>query len=142
MDKRFGFRGPFIFGIIVTAIELIGRLLIIERKEAIRWDASFTNLVVRNDPSKERVAYGAVQGEKRPEGPPERASHAQNESEDITETETPTRVPSRAQAGAETERQPKDEPSEPAQLSIPRLLFKLVRSPRALSAVFLTLSYG
>ncbi|KAJ8473714.1 hypothetical protein ONZ51_g7690 [Trametes cubensis] len=125
LDKRFGFRGPFIFGIIVTAIELIGRLLIIERKEAIRWDASFTNLVGRNDPSKERVAYGAVQGEKRPE-----------------ETETPTRVPSHTQARAETERQPKDEPAEPAQLSIPRLLFKLVRSPRALSAVFLTLSYG
>ncbi|KAH9891124.1 MFS general substrate transporter [Cubamyces lactineus] len=135
LDKRFGFRGPFVFGIIVTAIELIGRLLIIERKEAIRWDASFTDLVGRNNPSKERVAYGAVQ-EKRPEGSPERTSHDQ--SEDAAETVSPTRVPSRTQAEAETGGQA----SEPAQLSIPRLLFKLVRSPRALSAVFLTLSYG
>ncbi|KAI0325628.1 MFS general substrate transporter [Cubamyces sp. BRFM 1775] len=140
LDKRFGFRGPFIFGIIVTAIELIGRLLIIERKEAIRWDASFTNLVGRNDPSKERIAYGAVQGEKRPEGSSERVGNG--EGDDVAETATPTRVPSRTQAGPENEGQPKDEPSEPAQLSIPRLLFKLVRSSRALSAVFLTLSYG
>ncbi|KAG6837914.1 hypothetical protein H0H93_013067 [Arthromyces matolae] len=35
--SRFGFRGPFIFGIIWTVVDLIARLLIIERKEAIRW---------------------------------------------------------------------------------------------------------
>lgn len=30
----FGYRGPFIFGIIVTFIDFIGRLVIIERKDA------------------------------------------------------------------------------------------------------------
>ncbi|KAJ6604148.1 major facilitator superfamily domain-containing protein [Mycena vulgaris] len=35
---RFGFRGPFICGIIVSVIDLVGRLLIIERKDALRWD--------------------------------------------------------------------------------------------------------
>ncbi|KAH9921390.1 uncharacterized protein B0H18DRAFT_1086101 [Fomitopsis serialis] len=34
---KFGFHGPFIFGIIITAIDLIGRLLVIERKHAILW---------------------------------------------------------------------------------------------------------
>ncbi|KAJ7102430.1 MFS general substrate transporter [Mycena belliarum] len=34
---RFGFRGPFIFGIIICIIDLIGRLFIIERKEALPW---------------------------------------------------------------------------------------------------------
>ncbi|EPS99595.1 hypothetical protein FOMPIDRAFT_1124177 [Fomitopsis schrenkii] len=34
---KFGFHGPFIFGIIVTAVDLIGRFLIIERKHAIQW---------------------------------------------------------------------------------------------------------
>ncbi|KAI0733937.1 MFS general substrate transporter [Fomitopsis betulina] len=34
---RFGFHGPFIFGIIVTAFDLIGRFSIIERKHAILW---------------------------------------------------------------------------------------------------------
>ncbi|KAJ6569655.1 MFS general substrate transporter [Mycena capillaripes] len=35
---RFGFRGPFICGIIVSFVDLIGRLLIIERKDALRWN--------------------------------------------------------------------------------------------------------
>ncbi|KAJ7630470.1 MFS general substrate transporter, partial [Roridomyces roridus] len=34
---RFGFRGPFISGIILALLDLIGRLLIIERKDALRW---------------------------------------------------------------------------------------------------------
>ena len=34
---RFGFRGPFVFAIIFAAIDLLGRLLLIERKEVIRW---------------------------------------------------------------------------------------------------------
>ncbi|VDC00288.1 unnamed protein product [Peniophora sp. CBMAI 1063] len=35
--NRFGFRGPCIFGVIITMIDLVGRLLIIERKDAIRY---------------------------------------------------------------------------------------------------------
>lgn len=34
---RFGFRAPFIFGIIFAAIDLLGRLLLIERKDALKW---------------------------------------------------------------------------------------------------------
>ena len=37
MYDRFGYRGPFIFGISATGLDLIGRLIIIERKYAIRW---------------------------------------------------------------------------------------------------------
>jgi MFS family permease len=35
---RFGFRAPFICGIIMAVVDLIGRLLIIERKEALLWN--------------------------------------------------------------------------------------------------------
>ena len=35
--NTFGFRGPFIFAIIVTMIDFVGRLLIIERKDALPW---------------------------------------------------------------------------------------------------------
>ncbi|KAJ7151523.1 MFS general substrate transporter [Mycena filopes] len=35
---RFGYRGPFICGIILSLFDLIGRLLIIERKDALRWN--------------------------------------------------------------------------------------------------------
>ncbi|PCH33242.1 MFS general substrate transporter [Wolfiporia cocos MD-104 SS10] len=37
--SRFGFHGPFIFGIVVTMVDLVGRLFIIERKDALRWGA-------------------------------------------------------------------------------------------------------
>lgn len=34
---HFGFRAPFIFGIIFTAFDFVGRLLVIERKDALKW---------------------------------------------------------------------------------------------------------
>lgn len=34
---RFGIRGPCLFGIFVVLIDLIGRLLLIERREALAW---------------------------------------------------------------------------------------------------------
>ncbi|KAI4522902.1 MFS general substrate transporter [Schizophyllum commune Loenen D] len=35
--ERFGFRGPFIFGIGCSVADLVGRIVIIERKDALRW---------------------------------------------------------------------------------------------------------
>ncbi|KAI0651431.1 MFS general substrate transporter [Trametes meyenii] len=141
LDERFGFRGPFIFGVIVTAVELIGRLLIIERKEAIRWDAAFTTLVPRNNVSHTNV-YGAVQEEKREEQPVESTQVVREDGEEDI-TEAPTRVPSRTPSRTPTVVDVAgDSPEEPSKLSIVGLFFKLVKSPRALSAVFLTLSYG
>ncbi|KAI0367508.1 MFS general substrate transporter [Pilatotrama ljubarskyi] len=139
LDERFGFRGPFIFGIIVTGIELIGRLLIIERKEAIRHDASFTTLVGRRNNSSPTLAYGTTaQDEKRDQ--PVEASAREARGEGAETTEATGRAPSRG--GTETETQEQGGEQDPVQLSIPRLLFKLVRSPRALSAIYLTLSFG
>ena len=37
MYNVFGFRGPFVFAIIVTMVDFVGRLLIIERKDALSW---------------------------------------------------------------------------------------------------------
>ncbi|EAU92977.2 hypothetical protein CC1G_03764 [Coprinopsis cinerea okayama7 len=34
---RFGFRGPFVFGIAASFLDLVGRFLIIERKDSIKW---------------------------------------------------------------------------------------------------------
>jgi DHA1 family solute carrier family 18 vesicular amine transporter 1/2 len=34
---RFGIRGPSLFGIVVISIDLFGRLLLIERREALAW---------------------------------------------------------------------------------------------------------
>lgn len=35
--QKLGFNAPFIFGIILTVIDFIGRLLVVERKEALKW---------------------------------------------------------------------------------------------------------
>ena len=35
--RHFGFRGPLILAIIITVVDLIGRLFIIERKDALEW---------------------------------------------------------------------------------------------------------
>lgn len=35
--QKFGFRAPFIFGIICTALDLVGRFLIIEKSDAMKW---------------------------------------------------------------------------------------------------------
>ncbi|KAI0358937.1 MFS general substrate transporter [Trametes cingulata] len=139
LDERFGFRGPFIFGIIVTAIEFIGRLLIIERKEAIRYDASFTTLVSRRSNSSPTLAYGTTAAEEKKEQPTN-VSAGEAREEGAEPAETGTRVPSRAATATEAHDQERDQ--DPVHLSIPRLLLKLARSPRALSATWLTLSFG
>jgi MFS family permease len=35
--KAFGFRGPFIFGSGLALVDIVGRLLVIERKDALPW---------------------------------------------------------------------------------------------------------
>ena len=35
--QRWGFRAPFVFGIIITGIDLLARVLLVERHEAMRW---------------------------------------------------------------------------------------------------------
>ncbi|KAI0761685.1 MFS general substrate transporter [Trametes elegans] len=144
LDQRFGFRGPFILGIIVTAVEFIGRLLVIERSAAEREDPSFTTLVAHNHKDAPRTpAYGAVQDEKRQEQEPHQPTTDVPNSTALGDAagdvvETPTRVPSRAPSRA-TALAPRQ---QSVQLPILRLLITLFKSPRALSAVFLSLSYG
>ena len=130
LDDRFGFRGPFIFGVIITAVEFIGRLLIIERKEAIAWDASLTGLVQDNKRSRDR-AYGATAAtdvEKHEEPPAD--TTARPTGEESTAAPTPALEPSANEA------------HQHQQLSIVRLLLTLLKSPRAMAPVFLTFIYG
>jgi hypothetical protein len=35
--SKFGFRGPFIFGCLLALFDIVGRLLVIERKDALPW---------------------------------------------------------------------------------------------------------
>ncbi len=104
-------------------------------------DASFTKLVGRNDSSR-GVTYGSADAEKREEQPTvtELVSTQVAPEGTIEEiSEAPTRVPSRTPTVARSQTQVNE---DPVHLSIPGLLLKLLKSPRALSAVFLTLSFG
>lgn len=129
LDDRFGFRGPFIFGVIVTALEFICRLLIIERKDAIRWDASLTGLVGNSSSSRDR-AYGAttMDPEKRDERPTNGATTRPTDEENGAAVES-----ARPPAANEAPQQP---------LSIVGLLLTLLKSPRAMGPVFLTFIFG
>ncbi|KAL6300266.1 major facilitator superfamily domain-containing protein [Sparassis latifolia] len=47
--NAFGFHGPFIFGVIVTMVDLFGRLLIIERKKALLWGVDPAAVMAKDD---------------------------------------------------------------------------------------------
>ncbi|KAI0735682.1 MFS general substrate transporter [Earliella scabrosa] len=137
LDERFGFRGPFIFGVIITGIEFICRLLIIERHEAIKWDGALRGLVENKKPSR-GGAYGATDG------------NAEKNEARVTQVSTPSRpVDEEAVVqDASSERAPSRAPTvtgetQPApRLSILGLLLTLLKSSRAMAPSFLTLVYG
>lgn len=133
LDQRFGFRGPFIFGVIITVIEFACRLLIIERHEAERWEASLKRLVPSKNSSQNRV-YGAASNEKHMESVI--ATVAAEGSSDRTGKggAAPTRIQSPSES--ETQEQP------PIRLSIWAVMLKLLKSSRAMTPVYLTLTYG
>ena len=133
LNDRFGFHGPFIFGIIITAIEFICRLLIIEREEAARWEGSLRSLVDGRNNSRDRV-YGAVDVEKREVQPATASASPVNE-----ESETTGPIVQRV---ATHHSQTANEAQPPVQLSILGLLLRLLKSPRAMSPVLLALVYG
>ncbi|KAJ7480161.1 MFS general substrate transporter [Mycena galericulata] len=58
--SHFGFRGPFIGGIIVAIIDLIGRLLIIERKDALRWNVDPAAVITPAQSEAEKTPEGSV----------------------------------------------------------------------------------
>lgn len=111
-----GFRGPFVFGLAMTGIDLIGRLLVIERQAALQWgfDPMVTSTVATE------------RGEPEPEEP------SSGEGAD-TKVEPPSSVPG-GQATPDT--------SPPKPISLLAVIVKLSRSPRALVANIITLTYG
>ncbi|KAF8665112.1 hypothetical protein AX16_000579 [Volvariella volvacea WC 439] len=121
---RFGFRGPFIFGLIVTSIDLIGRLLVIERSDALKWGVDPAAPNTSKSSEAEKAESGAVQSDEKEQtlAAPSTQAHA--------ETIVPT--PSRESPV----------PNRPQTLSLVAVLVKLARSPRANIANICTFTYG
>jgi hypothetical protein len=59
-----GYRAPFIFGIIVTVLDLVGRLLIIERKNALKYGWDPREEMLRKEEKKRRTRIAAQGGER------------------------------------------------------------------------------
>lgn len=113
--NRFGVRGPGILAIIVTAIDLVGRLLIIERKHAILYGV---------DPADDSSAE---------------ADTILEQAADTSATETTKREENTSQEPHKTE---VTQPPSRTQLSLLGVVKKLATSPRALTVMFCTLIYG
>ncbi|KAI0047648.1 MFS general substrate transporter [Auriscalpium vulgare] len=113
---RVGWRGSCMFGIIITLIDLVGRLLLIERKEALLWGF---------DPVAEIQASAA--------SPEEEAINSPAAVRAVVPNDPSVRVPS---VPAQTE------PTPPIPLSSLAVIGKLARSSRALTALLDTLIYG
>ncbi|KAG5353883.1 hypothetical protein C0989_001136 [Termitomyces sp. Mn162] len=117
---QFGYRGPFIFVIAWTVVDLIARLLIIERKEA---------FVYGVDP--QEVDKSENQGKEmsiNPNSGPRDQSLVNVEESDTRMTLNVPHVV--------------DKPRNPSKISILVIFLELTKSSRALVAVILTFAYG
>ena len=134
---RFGFRGPFILGIIVTAFDLVGRLLIIEKADADAYREE--SIVGMSSVDKEETDQpGKFVGKPR-EAPPVPAVTQLSTISSIDDTVTvmPTGSPA-------TEAPLSDTSAEDAtgSLTLFGVLWKLAKSPRAVAVMISTLVYG
>ena len=126
--NRFGFRGPFIFGILVSVADLLGRILLIERRQAVRWGV---------DPA-------AISGNEK--------SRTQVPSENDTSVRSPPLLgdgqveavtkSARPQDISTTENVENNTTTPVKSLSLLFVIIRLAKSTRALNALFITLTYG
>ncbi|KAJ4485521.1 MFS general substrate transporter [Lentinula aciculospora] len=125
--SRFGFRGPIIFGIISAVLDLVGRLLVVEPKEARRWEQQ--SLHIPDLP--ELPMHGSLQS---PNSPISAISPIF------------TKKDSMMKAGDGNKHQEKASGSTESPGSRPRSLFSVlalfVKSPRAITVTFLTFVFG
>lgn len=127
--SRFGFRGPIIFGLAATVLDLIARLLIVERKDARKWrvDPKATddgNIEEKSD-NEELGAQPSIAVER-----PHETSNKENVDK---------------QLGGQSESPPvADESSQqkPEPLTFLTVIIKLSKSSRASAAIIITFVYG
>jgi DHA1 family solute carrier family 18 vesicular amine transporter 1/2 len=131
----FGFRGPFIFGIIITVLDLIGRLLIIERKNALRYGYDPTLKMVHEKEKEADVEDGTAptKAEKAVEGAAAQAMPAVAGAPAIAPEEV---VAEQAEGKTGAARAP------PAKIGILRASVLLAKSPRAMAAYLNTFAMG
>ncbi|KAK7026072.1 hypothetical protein VNI00_015718 [Paramarasmius palmivorus] len=134
--ERFGFRGVCIFGIIGAVIDLVARLIVIERKDALEWGFDPQSVILPETPES-NLSSTDVQEEDTPRPPQEGSSTA------IEEHDRRASIRSREgpQAINEKETITGDAAATP-QLSLVAVLIKLLKSSRAMATVVCFFVYG
>ena len=131
--QRLGYRAPFVFGIIVTCLDLLARLLLIERHEAMRWGVDPMAIAAGRKEDLEAGITGVERAE-HPSVPEPRPG----EDEGGTKAE----VEEEAGEGGPAEKQPQ-EPKQPRTTLLPHVaLVRLMKSPRAAVCIILKLIWA
>ncbi|KAL1732632.1 major facilitator superfamily domain-containing protein [Schizophyllum commune] len=150
--ERFGFRGPFIFGIGCSVADLVGRLVIIERKDALRWGVDPAAEVEVAQPEardeeaqcaeKPPVTVGEAQVANKGAPQQEGGEAHQGASAAAGGVEEGRTSPSAATPQDVVARTTSNSPSHKPHFSAMQVLHKLRRSPRAIVTVFMTFVWG
>jgi DHA1 family solute carrier family 18 vesicular amine transporter 1/2 len=145
--QRWGFRAPFIFGIIITGIDLLARLLLIERYEAMRWGVD-PMIIAAGIKKEDPEVIPEVTTVERADQPS--ALEPQPPLQEVT-NDSPVRE---GEGGANAQVEEKErkcdkaeeQPQESKQFHVTLLphiaLLKLMKSPRAGVCIILTLFGG
>lgn len=130
--SRFGYRGPFIFSICATFIDLIGRLVLIERKDAVLWgvDPASDDSYAEASASASDVQQNGVNRESSPEKENGEGCFTSKGPQSIEGVQN---VPAMDTTATVT-------PSKP--ISFVKVIGLLGRSKRAAGSFFITLIYG
>ncbi|TFK57595.1 MFS general substrate transporter [Heliocybe sulcata] len=144
--NAFGYRGPFIFGIIISVIDLIGRLLIIERKDALLWGV---DTAASQGKDVEQPPAGSDEKKEKRVETDDTQKDAQIRASQEPDDAGPSRadgqvdVPKSNTEGAqETQTAAELHEAGKKRISVFRVVGQLGRSPRALTAFIITIAYG
>ena len=145
--QRWGFRAPFIFGIIVTGIDLLSRLLLIERHEAMRWGVDPMAVAVIGKEKDPEVASGVAilgRAEKSPDSEPQLTTREHSDGSPVCTGEGLTNIEIKEEVREGNHRgEQLPEPKQSRVTPLPHIvLLKLVKSPRATVCVILSLIWG
>ena len=140
--KRFGFRGVCIFGIIGAVIDLVARLIVIERKDALEWGFDPQSVILPETPEN-NLSSTDIQEEDTPGPPQEEAKEGTSTA--IEEHNRQASIRSREVAGPQASNEKETVTGVTAttpQLSLFAVLIKLFKSSRAMATVVCFFVHG
>ena len=143
--QRWGLRAPFIFGIIVTGVDFLARLLLIERHEAMRWgvDSMIVDISDKGKVSKVAPEIADLErADKHTSSGPQPVVQEGSSGLSVTEARGWNKVEIEEALGGNQAEQ-LQESKQSRTTSLPHtVLLKLMKSPRAVVCIVAALVWG